>query len=909
MSAYLLWLKDNYDANLVGNKAAHLYKLAHMGCDVPPFFCVTNQAYLDFLKKKGLLTYAKKFHASDMGPRDVRYFSSMAREIRHSILSQALPPEIEEEITHALKEFKSQRGKDLPLAVRSSGIEEDMPGFSMAGQLKTFLNLLENSSVTEKIKECWASLWEESVIRYLAIKGGREEIPTMGIIIQEMVISEMSGVLFTINPVNRKNEIIIEAIWGLCPPLVGGRVNPDRYTVDKESLNIHIDSSKNQETMALIDREKEGFVMEIPVPKQKRQKRVLGDSQIKILSQLAMKIEEDLKSPQDMEWAFEGERVYLIQSRPLTLPKKAPTEKETPPEGAKERKRGKEEKGDLKRIWTKRFFDERFQKPVSPLGWSILKDLLERRAFIDPLKYMGFQDAHRIKITKLFYGRPYTNLLVFYRLFTYYPSFLISGDTERFFPSKEFLPYKHRRLPWISIRFLYSIFKTLIKDRNWIIPVHLKKWESFLKEYLKSIQELQDQDLDNLSHKELFSNFTKTRNLVSEFLKIHRWSITYADILYHFSLRLVKRWGLDERLLTGSSSKQKNLTMEIDREIKELARMISLSDILRHFFMEYEYPLLLEKLNETKEGQNFLKRFRTFLNRYGHRSNSLDISCPTWKEDRGYIIDVLKKMIDADILEQRPDRTPDFDPEKEIKGSLGRGFLNKLFPLRFLFFKKLVSWTKTFILLRENQRFYWQISMFHIRKNILEMAKRLTGKNESGIRAIDTADDIFFLKIQEVYDLLMQEAKKTDYRDVIANRRYAWSYNSSIDAPAFILSEDHEEREFPADLEKEGIFKGLGASPGTITGNACVMRELEDYNRLKKGDILVTKSIDPGWVHILSMASGLILEVGGLLSHGSIIARELGIPSVVNIDKATIRIPSGRKILLNGTEGYAELME
>lgn len=908
MSRYLLGLKKNqkYYSGLAGNKALNLNTLVDIGCKAPLFFCITNQAYFDFLKETGLLTHVKKFYAGQFHTEQMQYFLSIAKELKYSILSQPFPPAIERDILDGLEGFKNKTRNDISLAIRSSAIQEDTSTISMAGQLKTFLNISVNSKreIIEKIKECWASLWKEQVIKYLIISQEiNREIPSMGVIIQEMIESEVSGVMFTVNPVTHADEIIIEGIWGLGLPLVKGKVNPDSFTLDKKGPSIEIHSSGKQQFMTYID--KDGCLQEIPVPMEKRKKKVLSVTQLRMLAQMAIQIEEHFKSPQNIEWTWKEDRFYFLQTRPLTILKNISEQELITHESEMEKKEPeKEKREDIEKIWTRHFFDERFPEPISPLSWSILKELLERRAFIDPLKYQGFFDAHRYKITELFYGRPYTNLRVFYKLFYYYPSFFTSKDTERFFPSKEYLPYNDRRFPWLNIDFIFSSLKTLVKDHNWIIPIHLKKWDSFLEEYIKTIEELKAVNLSDLSHKDLFSNFTKTRILISEFLKIHRWSIAYADILYHLSLHLIKKWGLEKNLLTTTLfqlSDKKNMTIEIDREIRELAETVSSSDILKHFFIEYEPGVLLKKLNEIGESRYFLKRFRIFLDRYGHRSNSLDIFYPSWKEDSGYVIGIIKKLIMTNRLEKKPyNEKIDIYNKKELKKRLSFSFLDKIFPLRFFLFKKLINWTQTFILLRENQRFYWQMSMAHIRKIVLEMERRLSSED----KGIDKPDDIFFLKIQEIYELLMGEAKKEDYSDVIMRRRSEWSQNKSIDAPSFIISEEGKEREFSLEKEEKDTLKGMGASPGKATGNACVLKDLKDFSELKEGDILVTLSIDPGWIHILSMVSGLVLEVGGLLSHASIIARELGIPSVVNIDKATRRISSGQKISINGTKDW-----
>jgi phosphoenolpyruvate synthase/pyruvate phosphate dikinase len=914
MSRYIVGHEEqnDFDAGLVGNKAFYLRTLIEIGCKVPPFFCVTSFAYLDFLEERGFPTYIRKFSSESLSSKDLEYFLSIAKEVRHYILTKPLLPSIEDEILKGLGQFKKQSGS-ISFAVRSSGIQEDSPDFSMAGQLKTFLNLRENAEILDAIRECWASLWRGGVIKYLVMsKGIDREIPSMGVIIQEMIVPESSGVLFTVNPVSQKNEIMVEGVRGLGDLLVKGRVTPDNYTLDKEGFSMSINAYGRQEFLATVD-ETGGDIIAKPVPAEVKDKRVLSGTKLRALAETALLIEKHFGTPQNIEWACRGDEFYFLQTRPLTLSREPLTKSETDGTPEKE-KEGRERKiKEMETIWTKHFFDERFPMPVSPLSWSILKDLLERRAFVDPLEYQGFRDARRYEITRLFYGRPYTNLSVFYRLFYYYPSFLVSKDTERFFPKREYIPCYHRRFPWLHPNYLLALTAALIKDRQWLIPVHLKKWEQFLEEYREALLELEEVPVAAPSPKELFDDFTKTRTLINDFLKIHRWSIAFADILYHLSLCLIRRWRLPEKLLTlpcRESGDKKNMTMEVNKDIRKLAKEVFSSPVLKQLFMEHETGSLMEKLGGMKEADDFLSRLKIFLQSYGHRSNSLDLCYPSWKEDPEYILGIIKSLVTEDDLEEG-ESVEKVILKEELKKHLSVNFLDRVFPLRAFLLKKLIVLVQAFVLLRENQRFYWQFSMAHMRRLLLEMGKCLTKKlkNVQGEKVLDSLSDIFFLRIQELYNLLIEETKKIDCQAIIDERKKEWFENSRIEAPSFILLENGKEKEFFVEQGDKGVLKGLGVSPGKISGKACVLKDLQDHSKIRKGDILVTVALDPGWVHIFPLISGLVLEVGGLLSHGSIIAREFGIPAVVNIDRATERISSGENISLDGTEGFVEFRQ
>ena len=552
------------------------------------------------------------------------------------------------------------------------------------------------------------------------------------------------------------------------------------------------------------------------------------------LSSLVKSIERYYRFPQDVEWVYHRGKFYILQARPITT---------------------------IKPVWTRAFFDERFPHPVSPLGWSILGDLVKQRAFIDPLRYLGYENPEELEVFRLIRSRPYVLVEVFQALYRHFPPFLRPSDWERYFPNRN---YPERRLYLLKmgspLRRLWCVGSNLVRDTNWILPLHYRNWKAFLRGYLKELKDVQSQDKGILSDGELKCILQQLRSMVDRFLQIHRWSITWAEVLCGVLGRLTRERSTLLNLIVSSRDK----TSEINYALWRLAQQ-----------------------------RDVQKGLRDFLEAYGHRANSLDISFPTWEEDPQFVLDLVKGYTSCPDPSQR---------EREALQRQGQTLELLSRKLNFLgraLLWLVLTWARRMVLLREEQRFYWQMTMAEIRKVFLEFGNRFVIR-----KLIDKPQDIFFLTLDEFHQVL--DGKSLEIKGLILERKRRKQADENQLPPPFVVGS----RAAEVELSHRGkVLRGMGISPGRVEGKASVIPDMRDYPRIASGRILVTTTVDPGWTPILINLSGLVLETGGALSHGAIVARELGLPAVANVKGATRLIPPEARIAVNGDSGEVVILE
>ncbi|MFQ6618167.1 MAG: PEP/pyruvate-binding domain-containing protein, partial [Fidelibacterota bacterium] len=459
MFRYILTVDDPEILNksVSGGKGSSLAGLLKKGFPVPPFFILSVNGYRSFIRRIGIqkrienLEKILKSYKLDEIREDIK-------GIKQLIISSKIPQAIRKEIDENLWRLRS--GGKGSFSIRSSAISEDSASLSFAGQFKSFLNLHTLDEILQAIKHIWVSLLDDSSIFYHVEKGISISNTKMAVVIQQFIPAQFSGVSFTIDPTTGKERIIIEANWGLGTTVVGGGADIDRYAVSKKDIVI-IEKVIGRKTVYSTPGEESSGISEHKIPEDKRDKAVLSDERLRALAIISRDIESKSGAPQDIEWSFFKDKFYILQSRPVTT--SIPLYKiET--EG---------------KIWTNYFFAERFTQPVSPLGWTILKRYIEKNAFREPLSFLGYRELSRSKITKLFYGRPYTDVEVFHKLYGFFPLKYISEDKRKLILLG--------KVPEVKINYL-SIFVSLFKDLNWIVPVHMKNWKRYIRSYDRKLK-------------------------------------------------------------------------------------------------------------------------------------------------------------------------------------------------------------------------------------------------------------------------------------------------------------------------------------------------------------------------------------------------------------------------------------
>ena len=790
-----------------GGKGANLSRLARAGFPVPPFFIVSTTVFRKILTTVNIkLTRLERLLTDSL-------------KIQQQLMTASLKKHMPLPVKDAFHELLAH-SYNAGVAVRSSATVEDRESLSFAGQFESCLNIKDDAGLVESMKNCWISLFDERVLNYMKNHEVSAKKLSMAVVVQVMIPSQVSGVVFTVNPLNgNRMEMLVEVNRRLGNELADGKKTPESYVVSKPDLSVYRKHSSGHGVS------------------------LLQNEHIIKLAKLCCRVERFFGIPQDIEWALYNDTLYVIQARPVTT------------------------LAD-KTVWTNYFFAERFPQPISPLGWSVIQEPVGKNAFREPLHFLGIHEFDGCEITRCFYHRAYTDLAVFKALHTILPTSFVSQDKRALFYDRELSVFDCCKNMMSRI---VPVLSSLCTTTNWIIPFHLRNWRRFVLRFMSEIYQLNLIDLKEQSLTELMVVTSKSKKLTDELLQLHRWSITFAELLYN-GIALTLKSGFPEEYdliaaqLHGGLGGNK--TVEMNNALWEL----------------------------THKSAGDGKSIEAFLQSYGHRSNSLDIFVPTWVEDSSYIdrlIEMNKDLPDPSIRER----------EKRVKRAVVKKNLfkgGKLSLSRSLLIRVLLPWSQELVLLRENQRFHWQHSLAVIRSVFLEIGCRF---EKSCL--IENRDDIFFLQEREVSDIIHKKLYQDEAGRLIASRKKTFNDSHTIHPPRMLV-EDETVYKSPA-AATGSVYSGIGVSSGSIKAKARVLNDLSDFSHIRKGEILVTATTDPGWTPLFSLISGLVTEVGGILSHGSIIAREYGIPAVTNVTDATRILKTGDVLFLDGNRGIVSI--
>jgi len=834
----------------VGAKAVNLTSLLDCGYPVPPFFVVTTKVFSHFCEE---LNKVNKDATSQKKAQD---FLSL---IKYG--SRKINPGFWKKFDFHFLKLQRQNTVSK-VSVRSSSPFEDQATQSFAGQFETYLDVEDLEAVWEAVKKCWLSLWQPNVLSYLQRSNLKPKYKAMAVIIQQMIKPDLAGVLFTKEPVTKnKSKMLLEFSTGATDDVVSGKVEPWRILIDKKTKfhsYLSVERSKQKEA------------------KQTEKVRgLLSEEKIQQLISTGDNLEKQFGYSVDIEWAIEKNKLWLLQARPLTT-------------GLRNERQRKDAKGNL---WTDYFFVERFVDPVSPLGWTIIGKWIEKRALREPLHFLGFDELNRTKkITRLFDSYPYTRIEVFQSLYSIIPDFAISEDKKRAFLNTDshdlWLKELIKRLPFI-------FYRLLVKDLNYLPWFHLRAWQRFLTRYLRQLKENQtvhnSMDLTGLR-----KWFIQVELLTDEFLSYHRWSITFADLYFHLLERVLPILLPELKFLNCVDlicGLHGNKTVETNLELAQLTASLNI-DIKKRKKIDIPH------LNEIPE---FQVQFELFLKRHGHRSQNLDPYYPTWKDNPEFIkrtiIDMLKEPMTTNIIEQSQSRLK--NNRIKAEALLFKNLSREKGVLRIIKQKiidSILKKTRSFVLLRENQRYYWHIALAEKRRIILEVGRRMVEQ-----KILSFPEQVFFLQRTEFLRCFEPDVDGSLLRKKAEQRLKRWERNGVKSKTKTI------DKKFQRIKTSE--LKGLGVSAGKILGRACVVHSLAEAQKMTSGAVLVTGSVDPAWTPIFAKAAGLVLEVGGILSHASIVAREFRLPAVTSVAGATSFIKDNQLLELDGQKGTVIIIQ
>jgi len=890
------------DIPRVGGKGANLGEMTRAGLPVPPGFCVSADAYREFTRGADE-TIAQILNETRMDDaNDVEIKTARLREL---LIAQPMPQNIAQQILDAYAELQMQvygnkaassvvrrPSSAFPVAVRSSATAEDLPDASFAGQQDTYLNIRGDEQLLEHVKRCWASLWTARAVTYRHKQGYAHEQVALAVVVQAMIESEVAGILFTANPVNnRRDEMVLNASWGLGEAIVSGLVTPDTWIV-KQSGEILEREIANKEIA--IEYAAEGGTREIAVPRENSEIACLNDDKIFALVQIGARVQEHYARPMDIEWAYAREKFYMLQARPITTLQTAADSLQTIEKFQSPVSTLQSLPGEYNRS----MFIEIFPDPLSPAFLSVIAPLFESMLAFT-FETLGFKPPQDIPAIGIFYNQPY-----FHREYIEKALAPLSPPTRAAMTLQITNPFgKHeRKLPTEASRAFFKMMARLLG----FMRAFPKQLPGLLAEYRAAIETLKRAPIEKMSDREILA---RIRDLLfvhaSKLLNYDFLMIALIGITYQLLGSVLERYYGDDteqiraKLVSGVTG---NVTMETNKQIWNLAQKakqsVSVSEILRGA----NDANARVQLEATDDGREFLAALDAFLVEYGHREIRMDILYPTWGEDPAPVLRFLRSYFDAD------DKASPFAQEKRLaqeRVQLARAVSARTQRdlIGRIAIAPLFHWVleNTQRHTRERDTMHFELTRLFppVRRGLLELAARWQN-------ILDAPDDIFFFSLAELEQLA---ELPQPYRELIQRRRAEFQANAARPPPPIVRDGVGMALERAERVESvAGQWRGVAGSPGVATGIVRVVRGPHEFEKLQRGEILVAPLTNPVWTPLFALAGGIVTQVGGILSHGAIVAREYGIPAVMAIHDATNLFQDGQRVTVDGNKGivYAE---
>jgi phosphohistidine swiveling domain-containing protein len=867
---YTAWFDEvrKDDIALAGGKGANLGELSRAGLPVPPGFVITTRAYDAFVESNEIGDAIIKLASVPQG-EDPAEFDEVAERIHVLFTAGKVPETMGEEIQKSYEKLDEATA----VAVRSSATAEDLSGASFAGQQETYLNVRGEEALLEAVKNCWASLWTARAIAYRARQGIDPASVSLAVVVQRMVESEAAGVMFTANPTNGlRSEVAISAAWGLGESVVSGSVTPDSIVVEKESGRILSSEISDKEVMSVYT---EGGTQEQLVPETRRTEPVLDDEAAAELARYGAQIEELYGIPQDIEWALSDGEFFIVQARPITA---LPEPEADPPTDWSV--------ADPKALYVRASIVEQMPDPLSPL----FADLIEGSVVRSLRKLMEELLGENI---------------------------LREGDVD--FPTINGYAYYYYSLAgtWrVSAKSLPA-FRILLGsgDRN-----VRKRWREYSRpRYRKTVEGWEAQPPENLPATKLLEGARDLLDAGAEYYTSVQTIIPLAAsseaLFTTFYNRLVRREGdpPPQTFLLGFDSTPIQAEKSLydlatwTREHPGLARALAgtPSEQIEDLLHTEEPPSGVDR-----EGwREWRTRFQTHLDRFGHAVYNLDFLNPVPADDPAPLFETLKFYLRGEGQNpyERQRRTA------EGREEATRTVLERLDATRRKLFGRLLEWAQGAAPVREDALAEVGLAWPLMRRMLLELGRRLVEAD-----ALQEPSDVFWLRREELEEMPASlEAGNTrldSLSEAVERRKMLWRGQRRVTPPQLLPRGTWVEvfrRWLPAESEEQtgDTIKGIAASGGRITAQARVLSGPEDFGQMRPGEVLVAGITTPAWTSLFAMASAVVTDVGGPMSHSSIVAREYGIPAVLGTGVATRRIQSGQSIRVDGDAGTVTILD
>jgi phosphoenolpyruvate synthase/pyruvate phosphate dikinase len=865
--------------HLAGGKGINLGELFNNNFVVPDGFCITTEAYDLLMENKTLKNLIENLNTLDYNDREL--ISGAAEKIREIITGT----EVSEAVKITVYGAWNNLGANYSYAIRSSATAEDLKGISFAGQQDTYLNVKGYENIIKAVQNCWASLFTERAIIYRNKNGFDNSKVKLAVIVQKMIGSEYSGIMFTADPISGNRKIVnIDAGYGLGEALVSGLVTPDFYQI----YNSEIINKKIARKEKGVFPDNEGGVIEVEIVEEYMEKQVLSDEQIVKLAKTGVRIQETFGSPQDIEWGFYQGKFHILQSRPITslfpIPKTYDNQEHLFFSfGHIQMMTDAMKPLALSIFETTRIFDKFGATDSTSLQYEAggriyidLSHLLSVPKIRENISgIMKYADEHGACIIKEIIDR---------------------GDT--FAADEEFTKKAEKFFAPILFKIglnlhVWNVNRLKIRGEKFFKNESLK-WERDINSYkgtekIKRIRWYVSGMLNFLFSKamEYPGSALVSLSKIKEMCKEYFTEEETAELLAQLNMSL-----------------DNNVTSNMMMEIYDMADMARGSKELDSFMKNTTNETFWEDLENLKTHLEFTLEMKKFISKYGMRcSGEIDITRKRWKEAPVEILPLIMNHIKtSEMNEHREKFKKGQQLAKKAEEKIISGIKEKAGSSKARKVSKYIKIYRNMMGFRESPKYFLVKFLDLARSSVLDEAEVL---KEAGI--IDNKEDIFYFSLDEIISIL-DGLYNRNIDEVLEERKTDFDIYKKMSPPRMMTSDGEVlNGELENSSAPEGALLGTAASAGIKEGTANVILKLSEAD-LKEGEILVTMFTDPAWTPLFNAADALVTEVGGMMTHGSVVAREYGIPAVVGIDGATEKIKTGDRIRVNGTGGYVEIL-
>ena len=879
-----------------GGKGASLARLAGIGQPVPPGFIVVTDAYRRFVTENNLAGVIAAA-LNGLAAEELEALERASAQIRAAFSAGAIPQAISAALKDAYQQLGAQPGG---AAVRSSATTEDLPDLSFAGQQDTFLNILGEAALLKAVVDCWSSLWTGRAIGYRMRSAIAHEQAALAVVVQQMVASEVSGVLFTANPLSGlRSEAVIDAAFGLGEALVSGQVEPDHYVVDAVQGEIR---SVTLGSKRVATRPRPGGGVE-NAAEDNAARQTLSADQARRLAAAGQQIQQAYGAPQDIEWAFAGGELFILQSRPITSLFPIPRVSVDP-----------------LLVWFSFGSFQGIVGPLTPLGQEAIQ-----RVVLGIGKKLGLaikleeQDVLTVAGERLWVRlddvlrHPVGGRIL--------SGFLGIGEPGSARLLSQLAPdarlgIGQGRLRWSSMRRALQFTLPALRDipRTLLQPEKARaRFDAQVDAYLQTVQIAGGADrFERLAN---FAAFVEAQKglaealplLLQRFMPVMAPSLALLNLISHLlPAGEADGPGITMSALDVTRGLPQNVTTEMDLMLWKIAVQIKADAPALAAFQSADAPTLAGRYLQGTLPASAQAWMQDFMERYGMRGvGEIDLGQPRWREAPTPILQTLQSYLQIppeaapDLLFARNVRAAEEAIERmavEVRKQRGGRLKEKIL-------RGAARRVRLLLGARESPKFCAIRAMGIMRKTLLEI-----GEEFAAAGTIVQRDDLFFLHVSELQSLARGEAQ--DWQALIAARRQAYGRElRRRQVPRLLLSDGRVFYDgIGAGEDSPAAISGSPVSPGVVEGKVRVILHPHGA-QLAPGEIMVCPGTDPAWTPLFMVAGGLIMEVGGMMTHGSVVAREYGIPAVVGVHQATQRLRDGQRIRLDGSRGKIMLLD